>query len=235
MLLAEAEAYFSRPIAPTRRVALGRLLLPCDPAPGYAGILLGAIAARFTADLDEEWHDNALVLMSQIERGMRIVQPRMRHRLQDDRVGLRPCSHRLLTSDGTLDFDFAVDRGTPAQHTLSAIYAAGTVPWSARAAVMDAVRKGLRWYGPIGPPLIAHLSGRTSSFALSSEAIGDPVAWALGVLDLRDGKADAIDAKQVQRAFRSQLRDAHPDHGATDDGAAQRIAELTEARRILLG
>jgi hypothetical protein len=31
------------------------------------------------------------------------------------------------------------------------------------------------------------------------------------------------------------LRDAHPDHGAEADGAAQRIAELTEARRILTG
>jgi hypothetical protein len=235
MLLAEAEAYYSRPIAPTRRVALGRLLLPADPAPGYAGVLLGAIGARFGGQLDSEWHESALVLMTQIERGMRIVQPRMRHRLQTDRVGLRPCSHRLLSSDGGLDFDFDDDKGTPAQHALCAIYAAGTVAWSARSAVMDAVRKGFRWRGEIGPTLVAHLTGRTSAFELSSAAIGDPVSWALGVLDLRDGTADAIDAKQVQRAFRNRLRDAHPDHGGTDEGAAQRIAELTEARRILLG
>ena len=38
----------------------------------------------------------------------------------------------------------------------------------------------------------------------------------------------------VQQAFRDALRDAHPDHGADHDSAAQRIAELTEARRILL-
>jgi len=235
MLLAEAEAYFSRPIAPTRRVSLGRLLLPCDPAPGYAGVLLGGMAARFGGDLDEDWHENALLLMTQIERGMRIVQPRLRHRLQDDRVGLRSCSHRLLSRDGGVDFDFDDDKGTPAQHAICAIYAAGTVAWSARSAVMDTVRKGLKWRGEIGPPLVAHLSGRSSVFALSSEAIGDPVSWALGVLDLRDGSARAVDAKQVQRAFRTQLRDAHPDHGAEDQGAAQRIAELTEARRILLG
>jgi hypothetical protein len=30
------------------------------------------------------------------------------------------------------------------------------------------------------------------------------------------------------------LREAHPDHGADDLGAADRIADLTEARRILL-
>ena len=39
----------------------------------------------------------------------------------------------------------------------------------------------------------------------------------------------------MQRRFRERLREAHPDHGAEIDGAAQRIADLTEARRILLG
>ena len=34
--------------------------------------------------------------------------------------------------------------------------------------------------------------------------------------------------------FRSLVREAHPDHGAADEGAAQRIADLPEARRILL-
>ena len=38
----------------------------------------------------------------------------------------------------------------------------------------------------------------------------------------------------VQRQFRDLLRDAHPDHGGDIDDAAQRIADLTEARRILL-
>jgi hypothetical protein len=39
----------------------------------------------------------------------------------------------------------------------------------------------------------------------------------------------------VQQAFREGLRLAHPDHGGETDEAAQRIARLTEARRILLG
>jgi DnaJ-class molecular chaperone len=38
----------------------------------------------------------------------------------------------------------------------------------------------------------------------------------------------------VQRRFREMLRDIHPDHGAETAGAADRIAEITEARRILL-
>ena len=34
--------------------------------------------------------------------------------------------------------------------------------------------------------------------------------------------------------FRALLREARPDHGAETVGAAARIADLTEARRILL-
>ena len=39
---------------------------------------------------------------------------------------------------------------------------------------------------------------------------------------------------EVQRSFRDNLLLAHPDQGGNSDGAAKRIAELTEARRILL-
>jgi curved DNA-binding protein CbpA len=38
----------------------------------------------------------------------------------------------------------------------------------------------------------------------------------------------------IQRRFRDLLRHAHPDHGGETDAAAQRINDLTEARRILL-
>ena len=44
---------------------------------------------------------------------------------------------------------------------------------------------------------------------------------------------DAV--REVVRRYRELLRQAHPDHGAQTDGAAQRIADLTEARRILTG
>jgi hypothetical protein len=40
--------------------------------------------------------------------------------------------------------------------------------------------------------------------------------------------------QEVQRRFRELLRDAHPDHGGDAMAAATRIAELSEARRILL-
>jgi hypothetical protein len=244
VILAEVEAFHSRPIAPTRRIAIGDLDLPCDPAPGFGGILLGGIVARFTGDLDEDTAVDVAHLMNEVERGRRIPQPRARHRLQEDRVGLRPCHHRLVGRGEQLVLDIDHTKGTPAQHVLCAVYAAGTLPPSVRPAVMSSLRKGLRWHGDIGPSLIAHLAGRGADLSVS--AASDPVGWALRVLQLAGaGTAGVVvprrvdltvpSRKEVQQAFRDQLRTVHPDHGGADDGAAQRIAELTEARRILLG
>ena len=46
---------------------------------------------------------------------------------------------------------------------------------------------------------------------------------------------DRAGDKEVRRRFRHLLREAHPDHGAESADAAERIADLTEARKILLG
>ena len=43
-----------------------------------------------------------------------------------------------------------------------------------------------------------------------------------------------LDRVDVQKRFRRLLRTAHPDHGGASAGAAERIAELTEARELLL-
>ena len=59
--------------------------------------------------------------------------------------------------------------------------------------------------------------------------------WALEILDLREGEEVLPSKQTILRAFRDGLRDAHPDSGGVEDEAAQRIAELSEARRILLG
>ena len=52
------------------------------------------------------------------------------------------------------------------------------------------------------------------------------------VLGLDSG--DSPIRKDIQKAFRVLLRDAHPDHGGASIDAAGRIADLREARRILL-
>jgi hypothetical protein len=233
MLLAEVEAYLSRPIAPTRRVALGDCTLPVSPPPGFGGVLLGGIVAHFGRHLDDEMLFELGHLIGELEVGRRIPQPRLRHRFQKDRVGLQRSRHRLVGIGEVLEFHLDTERGTPAQHVLCAVYAAGALGTRARPSVMNAIRRGLLWRGEIDHRLASHLSGAAAPATVS--LLGDPVGWALGVLDLTVPDDTAPTRQLVQRAFREGLRAAHPDHGADTKGAAERISELTEARRILLG
>jgi hypothetical protein len=234
VILAELEVFHSRPIAPTRRVALGRLNLPVTPAPGFGGLLLGGIVAGHMEALDPDLFDDLHRLTLQVQEGMRVPQPRLRHRFQEDRIGLTRSLHRLVGEGEDLAFELE-DKGAAAQHVLAAVYAAGRLPITARARVMDTIRKGMRWTGPLDQVFVAHLSGLDRSRDWSTAAFRDPVQWALGVLDLSDGQTVAVpDRDDIQRQFRELLRVAHPDHGGDIDIAAQRISDLTEARRILL-
>jgi len=86
----------------------------------------------------------------------------------------------------------------------------------------------------MGPSLVAYLTGGVGTRAWPTEAIGDPVGWALSVLGWTDPKHDRPERPAVQRRFRELVRAAHPDAGGAAGAAADRIAELAEARRILL-
>lgn len=265
MVLAELNAYVSRPIAPTRRIALGRSELPCDPAPGMGGLLLGGIVATFAPALDDDTRQDLVALMGEVERGQRIPQPRMRHRFQTDHVGLQQISYRLLGNGDRLSFHFENDKATPSQHVLAAVYSSGRLDHKARRGVSTMMRRALGFPGGDDADLIKFLSGRTRA---GVQILSDPVVWALDVLQLRtvveDSAAGSGGARgapkggrgrggadeqplglpaaplklpsraEIQRAFRRQLRHSHPDHGAERAGAAQRIADLAEARRILL-
>jgi hypothetical protein len=233
VILAELQVFHSRVYSPTRRIALGRRELPIEPAPGFGPLLLGGIVAVGAEEFDEEDYDALLVLMAQLEHGQRVVQPRIRNRFQTDQHGLARTVGRLLGGDEQLEFDFE-GSGSPLQMTLAAIYAGSQVPQSARPRVFDVLRKALRWRGPIGPSLITHLSGRHGAPSWSASAYLDPSQWALELLGL-GGKPSTPSKREIQRRFRRLIRDAHPDHGGESDSAAQRIAELTEARRVLLG
>ena len=46
--------------------------------------------------------------------------------------------------------------------------------------------------------------------------------------------ADAVEVTLDCARKAATMIEAHPDHGGADDDAAQRIADITEARRILL-
>jgi len=96
MLLAEFEIRHSRAIAPTRRVALGDLFLPTDPLPGFGSILLAGVVAASVNRLDEEERDGLDQLLADVERGAKILQPRLRYRYQSDVHGLERSHHRLV-------------------------------------------------------------------------------------------------------------------------------------------
>ena len=80
------------------------------------------------------------------------------------------------------------------------------------------------------------MTGLDRSRGWSARAFHDPVQWAVDVLGLEIlvGSMVVPPRADVQQRFRDLLREAHPDHGGDTDDAAQRIADLTEARRILL-
>lgn len=242
MLVASLEIYHSRPVAPTRRVALGEANLPVEPPPGYGGVLLGGIVANYVGAIDPDLLGDLQQLTTQLEHGRRIPQPRLRYRFQRDRIGLQCSRLRLVAAGEELHFDFHEVHADPAQLVLGAVYAAGQVPAGrARRVVMAAVRQGIGWQGPLGHDLIAALSGAGKGAGLPAGALGNPVGWALEILGFPapasngDGRTHRPSRSEIQRRYRRLLMQAHPDHGGTSDGAAERITSLSEARRILLG
>lgn len=275
MVLAELNAFVSRPIAPTRRIALGDVHLDCTHPPDTGGVLLAAIIAEYSRHLDDDTHAGLVELMERITTDERVPQPMMRHRFQTDRVGLQHITYRLDAHGDQLHVRFPPEDATPAQHVLVAVYAAATIDRPERLDVVAFMERALSYLGSNHDDLIRFLSGGRGGEYL---ALGDPVRWALGVLSLdvddhggspdRHGGRRGIETtrgrsdlmpwvvagdvhegprhelpvgprrmpsrSEIQRAFRRQLHLAHPDHGAESNGAAGRIAELTEARRILL-
>jgi len=235
-MLAELEVYHSRPIAPTRRVAIGRAILPVDDSPGFGGLLLGAIVAKYSQMIDPELLEELEILSYQVEQGQRIPQPRLRHRLQKDRIGLTRSVHLLeRLPNNKLHLNFEAQHKAAPQYVLAAVYSAGTIQPGPRADVMKVIRRAIGWQGDADSDdvLLSHLSSRFERYALSSSSQADPVAWALEVLGF-EALDDVPDADTLRKTFRSALREAHPDVGGDTDDAAHRIAELTEARRILL-
>ena len=229
MLLAELEVWHTRPLAPTRRIALGNLVLPVDPAPGFGGLLVGAVVARHVADIPEDLVPDVHRLIEQIDRAQRVVQPRLRHRFQVDRHGLALSTHRLLGEGEEISFDFHTT-GTGIAQVLGAIYAVERLDVSIRHLITPVLHKAMRWRGPIGGPLIAHLAG-TNSTTLTT--LADPRAWALDVLGFPPGTATPT-RRQVTAQFRVKMRSVHPDHGGDHSVASTAVFELAEARKILI-
>jgi hypothetical protein len=228
VLLAELEIYHTRPAVPTRRVSLGNLVLPTDPPPGFGGLLLGAVVARHIGGVDPELLHDVRRLVGEIERGQRVVQPRLRHRFQVDRHGLARSLHQMHGEGDDIEFEFGT-HGSDLAMVLGAVYATERLDSAHRRLITPVLIKALAWRGPIGPALVAHLAGSTST-ALS--LLADPRGWAMEVLGFEiDG--DVPSKREVTRQYRRRMRDVHPDHGGEATDASKAILDLNEARRIL--
>lgn len=234
VIVAELDVYHSRPIAPTRRVALGVRDMPVDPAPGAGGVLLAGIVANSAAGIAPELREDLVNVIDTLAAGGRVVQPRVRHRFQRDLVGLTLSPQRLMAVDGALEFDFEDTLGRPVQLALGAIYAAASLPLTAQPAIFEIIKSSLVWEQAVDNRFISFVMGGRTAALIDLRAWNDPVAWAMEILEIEGDPAEGASKRVVQRRFRTLLREAHPDHGGHRDQAASRIADLSEARRILL-
>ena len=214
MLLAELEIFHSRPIAPTRRISIGRAWLPGSQdgtGPGFGSLLLGGVCARFGPRLSHDLLGEVVELVHQLEEGRSVAQPRLRNRLQRDRVGLARSRQRLYGGDRSgpedeLVCEFDGSRATPGQLVLGAAYAAGLAAPLVRGEALRAVRRGLAWRGEVGPALFSYLASGQQS-PRPARAIADPVGWALEMLGF-DRKVELPAQAAVRQGFREALRAA---------------------------
>jgi hypothetical protein len=229
VLLAELEVRHSRAIAPTRRVALGALYLPTDPAPGFGGVLLAAVLAACCARLADDQRDGVERLLDDLERGRRIAQPRLRHRFQTDVHGLDHSRHRLVGDADAVHLELD-EHGALLPQALAALYAAARLSYRVRPTVFRLLRRATRWEGDADDRLLHYLTTDEAPFRRAAP-FGDE-RWALGVLGFDPGSEPG--RRAILQQFRTLVRDAHPDHGADIEDAGLRITELTEAKRVLL-
>ena len=231
VLLAELEIRHSRAVAPTRRVALGDLWLPTEPAPGFGILLLAGIVGANVNRLDDDSRDELDVLLADLERGVRIAQPRLRHRFQTDVVGLDRSHHRLIGAGQAIELELD-EHGAVLPQVLGAVYAAGKLSYRVRGRAFRMLRRVTRWHADNDDRLLGYLTGDEASYRPWRGPHHDE-HWALKVLGF-SAKSEPS-RSDILGEFRRLVRTAHPDHGGAIDRAGQRITELTQAKRILLG
>jgi hypothetical protein len=247
VLLAELVVRHTRRHMPTRRVALDEVWLPMAGS-AHGASLLAAVVAEHLDALDEEQTDALLPLLDDARHGLSVPRIALRYRLQTDVHGLDRSRHRVLGEDGRLVIELDV-HGAAVPQLLGAVLAVGALPPTARAAGLRAIRRAVHdgftpapgvlvrrvLHGHVWTPPAAGATWKRGAPPRERVWAGVPPErrWAMEVLRLApDG---GLVRDDVNRRFRVLLREAHPDHGATSAGAAERIAELTEARHVLLG
>lgn len=244
MLLAELVVRHTRRHMPTRRVALGDAFLPTS-GPAHGAVLLGAVVAEHVPDLDDEQVELLPQLVLDARGGLSVPRIALRYRLQTDTHGLDSSRHRILGDAGRLVLE--LDRhARPDPQVIGAVMAAATLPPAGRAVALRAIEQAIQHPGILptdvevrrlllgipgpGPQPPGPSRGRDDGSAWA----GVPAdrRWAMEVLGLRAGAR--LERSDIQARFRRLVRLAHPDHGGAGPGAAERLAELAEARAVLL-
>jgi hypothetical protein len=248
VLLAELNIRHTRRHMPTRRVALGDTYLPTS-GPAWGAVLLGAVVAEHLGGLDEEQQELLPRLVRDAANGLAVPRIALRYRLQIDTHGLDRSRHRLFSDAGlgsSPSIVLELDRhGAPAPQLLGAVLAAASLPSTGRRIALRAIDAAIAHpMLPEGVVVRRLYEGVPGLQPFAPRAVGDPLdderwrgvpaerRWAMEVLGLRAGTD--VDRRDVQARFRRLVRLAHPDHGASRDGAAERLAELGEARELLL-
>jgi hypothetical protein len=248
VLLAELTVRHTRKHMPTRRVALDHAYLPMTGA-GHGGLLLSAVVSEFLPALDEEQIELFPRLLDDARRGLSVPRLALRYRLQTDVHGLDRSRHRVLGEDGYVIVELDV-HGAAVPQVLGAVLAVSTMGRTSRDAAVDAIRNVVanRFRMPDGvrlrrlvygtpqeavPLAGTHWTKGRPPQELEWAGVPSERRWAMEVLGLRGGME--LDRDDISRRFRRLLRDAHPDHGGARAEAAERIAELTEARDVLIG
>jgi hypothetical protein len=217
--------------------------------PAHGAALLSAVVAANLPDMHDEQIELLPRLLDDARVDLAIPRIALWYRLQTDTHGLDRSRHRILGEDGRIVVELDT-HGAATPQVLGAVLAVATLPPTPRTAGLSAIRTVLdgRWPG-LAPDVVVR---RLDWMALHhrppmpgvhwkhgrppEEEMWDGVPaerrWAMEVLGLH---ADMpVEREDVNRRYRRLLRDAHPDHGAAPKGAAERIAELTEARSLLL-
>ena len=249
MLLAELNVRHTRRHMPTRRVALGDTYLPTS-GPAYGAVLVGAVVSEFVGELDEEQLELVPRLLHDAREGISVPRIALRYRLQTDTHGLDRSRHRIVAEATTNDRPQVVlelDRhGRADPQVIGAVLAAAALPPSGRSIALRAIGAALREPRlPAGmavrrlfegaPDLRAFMPGAPRPMSGVVDVwTGIPAdrRWAMEVLGLHAEMA--VERGDVQARFRRLVRLAHPDHGAESGRAAERLAELREARALLL-
>jgi hypothetical protein len=249
-LLAELGIRHTRRHQPTRRVALGDTYLPTSGL-AFGAVLLASVVAECLSGLDEEQFDALGRLLHDARDGLSVPRIALRYRLQTDTHGLDLSRHRIRGADveagghrPRLELDL---HGPPASQVVGAVMAAAALPPSARKIALRAVAGAVARPGtvPEGLDVTRRFEGipgvrpPAPGARRGAGGSGNPWAgvpserrWAMEVLGL--GADMVVERDDVQKRFRRLVRLAHPDHGAGSTGAAERIAELSEAREVLL-